>query len=171
MGRLETIKMVDGIPTCEIGHKMVISSYAEKGYQSGFICNICNETYSTPHRWFCEVCFTTRYGERDQYGEEYSGEDICLKCVPVEDMINKMDPLRLQSPNLTRKLPQLQINLTPLRLNSEKLIRMIPQPKILLKRLIQERKKGTNTGKGNTTKRSTRIKFKNSKFYGPDWVD
>ena len=87
---MESIKVVDGIPTCKIGHKMVISSFAEKGYQSGFICNICNETYSTPQRWFCDVCYTTSNGERDQYGEKYSGEDICLKCV-LDDEVKKLE--------------------------------------------------------------------------------
>ena len=55
--------------------------HEEKRYQ----CKRCEETFSTPRRWFCEVCYTTRYGEIDQYGDTYNGEDICLKCVPVED--------------------------------------------------------------------------------------
>ena len=85
--RLETIKMIDGIPTCEIGHKMEISSFADSGYDSGFYCDICYEHYSTPlavGRWFCEVCYTTRNGK------EYHGEDICLTCVPVKGMVKKM---------------------------------------------------------------------------------
>ena len=73
--RLETIKMVDGIPICEMGHNMEISSFADSGYDSGFYCNVCYEHYSTPFdvgRWFCEVCYSTKYGVRDEHGKEKS---------------------------------------------------------------------------------------------------
>ena len=83
--------MVDGIPTCKIGHKMVISSFAEKDYQHGFFCDVCEEQYSTA-RWFCEICYKTRYGVPDQCGEVYHGEDICLKCVPEKEKMEAVNP-------------------------------------------------------------------------------
>jgi hypothetical protein len=48
------------IPTCDNGHKMVISSYAENGYKSGYVCDFCKGRSSAGHnngtreRWFCE---------------------------------------------------------------------------------------------------------------------
>ena len=74
---------------------MVISSLSySKDLDSGFICDICEEEYSTP-RWFCEICFTTRYGERDQNGEEYHGEDICLGCVPERTILEWTDNVEI----------------------------------------------------------------------------
>ena len=69
MDKLETIKMEN------LCHKMEISSFADRCYASGFICDICYENYSSPFiigRWCYEVCHSTKYGVQDQHGKQKS---------------------------------------------------------------------------------------------------
>ena len=57
----------EGTPICRNNHIMNISSYAEEGYGSGWVCSGCRNSFldkSSRERWFCKPC----------------KEDYCYKC-------------------------------------------------------------------------------------------
>ena len=57
-------------PTCQNDHKMILSSYAGIGYETGYVCNTCHSSSSTnfTERWWCERC----------------SADYCFKCEPKD---------------------------------------------------------------------------------------
>ena len=57
-------------PLCQNDHKMILSSYAGTGYETGYVCNLCHSSSSTNYteRWWCERC----------------SADYCFKCEPKD---------------------------------------------------------------------------------------
>jgi hypothetical protein len=59
--------VIPAVPVCpRSAHVMTVSSYAEEGYASGYLCNYCAKHPGVGARWFCAECH----------------DDICFECRP-----------------------------------------------------------------------------------------